>query len=342
MAGYETTRRRRRPLRWVLALLLLATAVVAGLILWNRRPAVLQAEGCTLTPSTGKPLTMDIEQGSNASTIAAVTIARGLPERALTIALATSLQESKLRNLEGGDRDSVGLFQQRPSQGWGTAVQIQDPVYTTNKFLDALVQVPGYARLPLTEAAQDVQKSGYPGAYAKHEAQASLLSSALTGRTPAVFSCTVHQFSTPDPATGSTASPASAASTSASASATAGNAQQVTDRVRREFGRAVTAAAVTSKSTGSTGAPSGTGPGMTLTPDASASTDAGPQAQLQSGWAVAHWAVAHAQELGIGTVSYNGKIWRVDHSADGWKAQSEMTATDHVLLTLGMPGAAKH
>lgn len=327
-------RRRRRPLRWVLTVLLLVTVVVAGLVLWNRRQATVVAEGCTLTPATGQPVTMDLEQGSNAATIAAVTIARGLPERALTIALATAMQESKLRNLEGGDRDSVGLFQQRPSQGWGTAAQIADPVYTTNKFLDALVKVNGYAQLPLTEAAQDVQKSGYPGAYAKHETQASELSSALTGRAPATFSCVVHQFATVDVAAAASASPAS------TGTGTTATAQQVGDRVRREFGRSVTSAVTTAGSTDAKAATSG--PSLKFTPDPSASTDAGPEAQRQSGWAVAQWAVAHAQELGIGTVSYDGKTWRVDHSSDGWKALPSATWTDHVLVSLGMPGTAKH
>ena len=109
-------------------------------------------------------------------------MSRGLPERALTIALATSLQESRLRNIDHGDRDSLGLFQQRPSQGWGTSQQILDPVYASNEFFDSLVKIQGYSRLPLTVAAQRVQKSGYPQAYAKHEADATMLSAALTGR----------------------------------------------------------------------------------------------------------------------------------------------------------------
>ncbi|WP_344443300.1 hypothetical protein [Kitasatospora nipponensis] len=327
----------------MLTSLLLIAAVVAGVVLWNRHQAVETAEGCEVTPVGGKPVTMDLEQGSNAATIAAVTIARGLPERALTIALATGLQESKLHNLGGGDRDSVGLFQQRPSQGWGTAQQIQDPVYATNKFLDALVKVNGYARLPLTEAAQDVQKSGYPGAYAKHELRASQLASALTGHTPASFSCTVHQLATPaaaDATTGAgtgTSGPSPAAAASPAGGA-AGAAQQVTDRVRREFGRAVTTTAATGGSTDAKAA--GTG-ALALVPDPSAGTESGADAQRQSGWAVAQWAVAHAQELGIGAVFYDGKSWRVEHSADGWKPQADATATDRVLVTLGMP-AAKH
>lgn len=80
----------------------------------------------------------------------------------MTIALATALQESALRNIDYGDRDSLGLFQQRPSQGWGTPAQIMDPVYSAGVFYDRLAEVPGYSRLPLTVAAQRVQRSGFP------------------------------------------------------------------------------------------------------------------------------------------------------------------------------------
>ncbi|MDW6060166.1 hypothetical protein SAZ11_21890 [Streptomyces sp. FXJ1.4098] len=137
----------------------------------------------------GEYLALTPEQAVNAATIEAVAASRGLPERAVTIALATALQESGLRNIRHGDRDSLGLFQQRPSQGWGTARQIQDPVYATGRFYDHLVKVPGYSRLPLTVAAQRVQYSGYPQAYAKHETEAVVLTGALTGRSAAAFSC---------------------------------------------------------------------------------------------------------------------------------------------------------
>ncbi|MFF7632644.1 hypothetical protein ACFZB9_05760 [Kitasatospora sp. NPDC008050] len=324
-------RKRRRPLRWMLTALLLIGVVIAGLVLWNRNHLGESAEQCEVTQPGGKPVTMDLDQGSNAATIAAVSIARGLPERALTIALATGMQESKLHNLAGGDRDSVGLFQQRPSQGWGTEQQIMDPVYATNKFLDALVKVQGYARLPLTEAAQDVQKSGYPGAYAKHEANATLLAEALTGHTQATFSCTVHAFPQSDPVDAGTASPSGTASPAAQ-----GAAQLVTLQVQREFGRAVAA----SPATGSP-AVSGTGAGQALALAPDPALDTGPDAQLQSGWAVAQWSVAHAQELSIGTVAYNGKVWRIDRSSDGWQALPGATSTSQVLVTLGMP-PAKH
>ncbi|MEU5998641.1 heavy metal transporter [Streptomyces sp. NPDC047197] len=129
------------------------------------------------------------EQAENAATVAAVGTSRGMPERAVTIALATALQESGLRNISHGDRDSLGLFQQRPSQGWGNEKQIMDPAYSAARFYAHLKDVPGYSRLPLTVAAQRVQRSGYPQAYAKHEPDAALLAAALTGRAPATLTC---------------------------------------------------------------------------------------------------------------------------------------------------------
>lgn len=128
-------------------------------------------------------------QARNASLISAVAIRRGMPAHAATIAIAAALQESKLYNLPGGDRDSLGLFQQRPSQGWGTPAQIMDPLHATNAFYDALARVPGYDSLPVTVAAQRVQRSGFPEAYAVYENDARALASALTGYSPAAFHC---------------------------------------------------------------------------------------------------------------------------------------------------------
>ena len=148
------------------------------------------------------PLTVVLtdEQARNASLIAAIAVRRGLPAHAATIALATALQESKLYNLRGGDRDSLGLFQQRPSQGWGTPRQILDPIHATNAFYDALQRVPGYQTLPVTKAAQEVQHSGFPDAYASYEGDARVLASALTGYSPAAFWC--HLPAPPDPTAG--------------------------------------------------------------------------------------------------------------------------------------------
>ncbi|GDY76862.1 hypothetical protein SAV31267_063470 [Streptomyces avermitilis] len=129
------------------------------------------------------------EQAVNAATISAVGATRGMPERAVTIALATALQESGLRNIRHGDRDSLGLFQQRPSQGWGTKKQIMDPTYAAGVFYEHLAKVSDYTQLRLTVAAQRVQRSGYPEAYAKHEPDATLLAAALTGHSAATLTC---------------------------------------------------------------------------------------------------------------------------------------------------------
>jgi hypothetical protein len=132
---------------------------------------------------------LDVEQTANAALIAAIAERRGLPARAVTIALATAMQESKLRNIDYGDRDSVGLFQQRPSQGWGTVAEIMDPSYAAGRFFDALVKVPDYEDLPITEAAQEVQRSAFPLAYAAHEPMARRFASALTGHSPGGLAC---------------------------------------------------------------------------------------------------------------------------------------------------------
>src|SRR5690349_20296499 len=129
------------------------------------------------------------EQAENATLIAAIAIERGLPARAVSIALATPYQASKLTKIAYGDRDSLGLFQQRPSQGWGSAEQVMNPEYATNAFYDALERIDGYEDLEITMAAQQVQRSAYPDAYADHEEDARALASALTGYSPATFSC---------------------------------------------------------------------------------------------------------------------------------------------------------
>ncbi|MEV1158173.1 hypothetical protein AB0J27_22515 [Micromonospora chokoriensis] len=117
------------------------------------------------------------EQTANVKAIIAATKKAGLPERAAVISIATSLQESKLENLghlgDMNDHDSLGLFQQRPSSGWGTPEQITDPAYSTTAFLKGLKQVDGWQDMPLTDAAQTVQVSAYPDAYAQWEQQAA-------------------------------------------------------------------------------------------------------------------------------------------------------------------------
>ncbi|MEU3458092.1 hypothetical protein ABZ671_31570, partial [Micromonospora sp. NPDC006766] len=118
-------------------------------------------------------ITLNGEQVANVKAIIAATKKAGMPERAAVISIATSLQESKLENLghlgDANDHDSLGLFQQRPSSGWGTPEQITDPEYSTTAFLKGLKQVDGWQDMPLTKAAQTVQVSAYPDAYAQWE-----------------------------------------------------------------------------------------------------------------------------------------------------------------------------
>src|SRR5215207_9558571 len=108
-------------------------------------------EGCTARVA-GRAVKLDTEQSENAALISAIAVQRGLPARAASIALATAYQESKITNIEHGDRDSLGLFQQRPSQGWGTEEQILNPYFAINAFYDALVKIDGYEDMRITEA----------------------------------------------------------------------------------------------------------------------------------------------------------------------------------------------
>src|SRR5688572_29560537 len=153
---------------------LAVTALVAGgvAVLWDQDLVPFAApDVCTATVD-GHTVSLDPEQAQHAGLITAIAVSRGLPARAASIALATAYQESDLRNLDGGDRDSLGLFQQRPSQGWGEPEEILDPTYATHAFYDALVRIDGYEAMEITVAAQAVQRSAFPDAYADHEQDA--------------------------------------------------------------------------------------------------------------------------------------------------------------------------
>ncbi|MEV4106781.1 hypothetical protein [Nonomuraea sp. NPDC049695] len=170
--------------------IVLAVGISVGLyhLLKKATPMAVPEAHCTVRASGGE-LYLYPEQAQIAATIAAVAARRGLPERAVVIAYATGLQESKLYNLDYGDRDSVGVFQQRESQGWGTKKQLMDPVYATNKFFAALVKVKHYRKLPVADAAQEVQRSAGGYAYAEHEGDAKILAAAFTGRVPQAVHC---------------------------------------------------------------------------------------------------------------------------------------------------------
>jgi hypothetical protein len=170
---------------------LVLAAVATGVGLLLRSDRLTEPSNRCLVTSRGGRYTIDAEQARLASTITAVGKRRGLPNHAVTVALATALQESGLRNLADGHLDSVGLFQQRPSQGWGTIEQILDPRYASNRFYAALEDVRGWDRMRVTAAAQQVQRSAHPEGYAEHEGQARVMASALTGEVPAGLTCDV-------------------------------------------------------------------------------------------------------------------------------------------------------
>lgn len=186
--------------RW---LVVVAVAVVAAVAATVGIRALLH-QVATISPSCrvgsdSSALTLDPEQAANASTIAAVAGRMGLPDHAVTIAIATSLQESKLHNLPFGDRDSIGLFQQRPSQGWGTRRQLLTPAYAAEAFLSHLVKVGGWQQMPLAQAAQAVQHSADGAGYSVWEEEARDLARALTGEVTGVFSCAFTDATAPLP-----------------------------------------------------------------------------------------------------------------------------------------------
>ena len=270
-------RRRRRGVAVLVVLALLgAAAWFGGRFLYS---SVVNPQ-CTITAG-GMTETFDPDQTANAALIAALSMKRDMAPRAATIALTTAYQESKIRNLRYGDRDSLGLFQQRPSQGWGTQKQILDPVYATNRFYDALAKFQDYEHADITTIAQKVQKSGYPEAYRDHEGQGRVLASTLTGHSPAGLTCRL------DAAKGSVAP------------------QRIAADLAEQMG-------VTSVRTGE-----GT---VTVTaPD------------LTTAWAVAHWAVARAQQYGATDVSIGERQWSRDRGDDGWSTGQPSTT---VTMTL--------
>ncbi|WP_291378607.1 hypothetical protein [Demequina sp.] len=160
-------------------------AVGAAAVYWG--PGLLgedqpspPTERCTVTQGEAH-YSLTAEQANNAALIAAVGTRLGFDNAGVTVALATAIQESSLRNLDHGDRDSLGLFQQRPSQGWGSIEQVTDPYYSTETFYAALLRVDGWEDMAVTDAAQAVQRSGFPLAYADHEVEAQAWGQAFTG-----------------------------------------------------------------------------------------------------------------------------------------------------------------
>lgn len=285
-----------------LVALTVVVATVAGgyYVLREVGPSFI-ADRCVATVGD-QEVELTPEQAENAALVAAIGVRRGLPARAVSIALATAYQESDIRNLETGDRDSLGLFQQRPSQGWGTEAQITDPVYSTNAFYDALVEVDGYEDMPITEAAQEVQRSAFPDAYADHEDDARVLASALTGNSKGAFHC-----ETP-------------ASVDAGDIRLGGNGLTPrAEAVRRE------AVAVFGELSLGGFAPGGVREGHM---EGSTHYDGRAvdiffrpisDASKVRGWAVASYLAAQAERLEIQTIIFDDRIWTARRADEGWR-----------------------
>lgn len=182
------------------AVILLIAVVVGVTVFWaSAQKQPLPIEDRCVASAGGRETVVDPEQAYNAAIIAGVSIRRGLPPRAASIALATAYQESDIRNLNYGHADSLGLFQQRPSKGWGTEEQIMDPWYSSKSFYKELVKVKKWKTRDINDVAQAVQRSAYPDAYRKHVDKARTLASSLTGETPASFTCVIAEPGTTSP-----------------------------------------------------------------------------------------------------------------------------------------------
>ncbi len=273
-----------------LVLVLALVGIAGGSYLALQRYGSPAHAGTCVATGLGTSHRYTTERVANAALISATAVDRGMPPRAASIALATAYQESQLRNIDYGDRDSLGLFQQRPSQGWGSEEEIMDPIYSTNAFYDALEDVPGYESGDINDVAQRVQRSGHPEAYRDHETEGRLYASALTGQSGANLVCILEDV-------GAMSSP-----------------EQVRAELARQFPRALEAgrfSATLESASSVTSAPAGAGATALV-------LDPGEDEQL--GWALANWAVARAAEDGIVQVSYGGRVW--DRSVRGEEAQS--------------------
>ncbi len=176
---------------FAVVLVLIVTAGIVG-VAWLRQqrqiaPLAFEKRCVATGPSGSVSLTLD--QARWTSIVVGMGVRHQVGVHGATIAMATVYQETGIRNLDYGDRDSLGLFQQRPSQDWGTPEEIMDPWYSSEQFYEALVKVPGWATGDVNDTAQAVQRSGHPEAYRKHEKNARVLAEAFTGNAVDGVSC---------------------------------------------------------------------------------------------------------------------------------------------------------
>lgn len=276
------------------AVVLLGVGAYFAYSAYQHVSTLLISPGCQVGSGT-RAVSLDTQQASIAATIAGVAASERLPARAVTIAYATAMQESHLHNLHYGDLDSVGVFQQRPSEGWGTASQLEDPVYATTKFFGALTKVPGWLQIPVNQAAQDVQHSADGSAYAQYDLMATSMTNAFTGQWPRSVWC----WAGPGPRPGKNMTAAESA-------------------LAEAFGAPGTERTVTGIMTSGTAS----SPAVTV------------RVQPQRAWAVASWLVTHAQAYGISDVRYNGYQWTASAGSRGWRPAtgSASTTSGSILL----------
>jgi hypothetical protein len=307
------------------SLVLVATAVVYGVK--SLTPHHTVADSCQVVgETTGTVYALKPDQLLNASIIADVAMRRGLPEQAVIVALATAQQESKLTNLDYGDADSVGLFQQRPSQGWGSEEQILDPVYSSGKFFDALVKVRNWAGLTVAAAAQAVQRSAFPDAYTSWQPLGTALAAALTGVTLTQLTCRLGHPGLDVKGTKSTgpavASPAASTAPTADlpvATSLVAAVSGLTSGLATDL--QVTAPTVVARGTKS----------ATITVTGLAPVGNADNAAVHRTATVSAWALAHASE-GITSVVVGTQEWRPDR--DGWHPTSTTAAAGAVIITV--------
>jgi hypothetical protein len=281
----------RRPLIAIVVMIvivgLLAIGAYAAYNAYQRYvQRLLVIPGCQ-AGNGANALGLDFGQMADAATIAGVAVRDGLPREALVVAYATALQESKLENLSYGDRDSVGIFQQRPSQGWGSAAELEDPAYAAGAFFNALVKIPGYAKLPVDVAAQDVQHSADGSAYQQYAQTASALAADFT-TAPHAVTCWYNPV---------TQAASEGVSDKLNLSAAV---RQLTDVFGQPGGHRGLSRVTTYRSED----------GVTIF------------ANRGDGWAVASWLVGHASSYGITQVSYGGYRWTAGLFETGWQART--------------------
>jgi hypothetical protein len=292
----------RKVLGYLLIALVAGGLVVVGSVVASelilRQPF---KEECSASAG-GATVQLTVEEAENAALISALSIQLGMPPRAATIALATAFQESGLRNIDYGHLDSLGLFQQRPSQGWGSPEQILDPYYSTKTFYTALAKVDGYTEMEIADAAQEVQISADGSAYAQHEPAARALASSLTGYSPGGFFCALRDDE-----------------------ARAASPNGLRAELAKAFGDRIGPTDVRRDADGDTRA---AGLGRDAEPMTVVEV---PSSTTELGWAVAQWAVAYAKRYGVVAVSYDGRVWSVEDSSDGWR-DSETAPSSRVTI----------